>query len=568
MASAQEWSGISQGFSQLSQNMSTADLRAAQLSEAKAKQQKAQGELAEYNNNAPMRERAGELELQQLEATTRKMNQQSLGSMTINAMDRFNADGNPRHLNTWLKDAKKNPVGNNIYGEVARYDALTKSESNDKLLRQAGYNPDDVYSDPESKSDMLVVTQNNGEQVLLPKEKMFAATRYTDYLDDKSMKKLESKARISQMLRSGQSRKTVDMKERVVQDLMNTGKAETLAEAYQMLLKMEDSGKGTGVLSSTEERAVNTIMEEQNVSYVEALDTYYSTKRQGTGTTNESRFIKEYQDNNPEATYEEAATEYRNITKTTTQKEVADVQTLRQGLDEMDWLNSSQKEMGNVQRARVYRDYISPLEDLRSFKLSTEDKRTIRQLRELTALGGTAGTELTPEETGLIDSTLNTFKKYMFNEVGGKKATSSYETFRNIFRNSLYGSALTDNEIKAFNKAAGTLGQQFQPVMAQLKVQMGTIKNNLESIRDLNDPDIAHYYTGQSIEEIDQAIMAIEERMNDPRLQGMTSAQGSEGSGVTVRRLQENAEPIVPDIGGDNVDVDFDFDAAMDEAGL
>jgi PHD/YefM family antitoxin component YafN of YafNO toxin-antitoxin module len=234
MASAQEWSGISQGFSQLSQNMSTADLRAAQLSEAKAKQQKAQRELAEYNNNAPTRERTGELQLQQLEATTRKMNQQSLSSITINAMDRYNADGNPRHLNTWLKDAKKNPVGNNIYGEVARYDALTKSESNDKLLRQAGYNPDDVYSDPESASDMIVVTQNNGNQVLLPKEKMFAATKYTDYLDDKAMKKLESKARISQMLRQGQSRKTVDMKERVVQDLLDSGKAETLAEAYQM----------------------------------------------------------------------------------------------------------------------------------------------------------------------------------------------------------------------------------------------------------------------------------------------------------------------------------------------
>jgi len=62
--------------------------------------------------------------------------------------------------------------------------------------------------------------------------------------------------------------------------------------------------------------------------------------------------------------------------------------------------------------------------------------------------------------------------------------------------------------------------------------------------------------------------MAIEERMSDPRLQGMTSAQGSGGSGVTVKRLQENAEPVVPDIGGNNVDVDFDFDAAMDEAGL
>jgi len=567
MLSAQVWSGVAQGLGQVSKDLSQADLKAAQLSEAKAKQQKAQLELKEFNSNAPTRERTSELELQQLEAETKSLNRASLNTATISAMDRYNVDGNVKHLNTWLRDSKKNPVGANIYGEVARYDALTKTDTNDKLLRQAGYNPDDIYSDKESVNDFIVVTQNNGNQLLLPKEQMFAATRYTDYLDDKQLKKMEAKARIGQMLRSGQSRKTVNMKERVVQDLVDTGKAATIAEAYQMLLEMEKSSNGKGTLSSNEERAVNSIMEEKNVGYVEALDIYYSTKRQGTGTTNESRFITEYLDNNPEASYEQAAAEYRNITKTTTQKEVGDVKELRQGLDEMGWLTMSQKDMDPVQRSRVYRDYISPLEDLRNFKLSTEDKRTVRQLRELTALGGTAGTELTPEETGLLDSTINNFKKYMFNEVGGKKATASYETFRNLFRNSLYGSALTDNEIKAFNKAAGTLGQQFQPVMAQLKVQMNTIKDNLESIRDLNDPDIAHYYTGKSIEEIDQAIMAMEERMNDPRLQGMTAAQDSSGSGVTVKRVKDNAEPVVPNTDG-NVDSDFDFDAAMDEAGL
>lgn len=567
MPSAQMWSGVARGLGQTSTDLSQRDLRASQLAEAKARQSQAQGELEEFNANAPMRERKNDLEMQQLEAQTRKINQTSLNSMTVSAMDRFNADNNTKHLNTWLKDAKKNPVGAKIYGEVARYDPLIQSDSNDKLLRKAGYNPEDFYADEESASDMIVVTQNNGDQLLLPKETMFAATKYTDYLDDKQIDKLTKKARINQLLRSGQSRRTVDMKERVVQDLVDSGKASSIAEAYQMLLEMEKSGNGKGTLSSTEERAVSRIMEEKNIGYVEALDTYYNTKRQGTGTTNESRYVSEYLENNPEATYEEAAADYRNITKTTTQKEVGDVKELRQGLDEMGWLSMSQKDMDPVQRSRVYRDYISPLEDLRNFKLSTEDKRTVRQLRELTSLGGTAGTELTPEETGLVDSTLNTFKKYMFNEVGGKKATSSYETFRNLFRNSLYGAALTDNEIKAFNKAAGTLGQQFQPVMAQLKVQMNTIKDNLESIRDLNDPDIAHYYTGQSIEEIDDAIMAIEERMNDPRLQGMTSVESTSGSGIKVRRVEEDAEATVPNIN-QSTDVDFDFDAAMDEAGL
>jgi hypothetical protein len=244
---------------------------------------------------------------------------------------------------------------------------------------------------------------------------------------------------------------------------------------------------------------------------------------------------------------------------------VADVRTLRQGLDEMNWLESKVGEMSSVDRARVYRDYISPLEDLRNFNLSTEDKRTIRNLRDLTALGQTAGTELTPDETGLLDTSLNSVKKYIFDEVGGKKATSSYETFRNIFRNALYGASLTQAEIQAFNKAAGTLGQQFQPVLAQLQTQMETIKTNLESIRDLNDPDIAHYYLGAPIEDIDRAIAAIEERFSDPRLRLGREARGQE---IRVQKVQKDAKPVPSDVNNKDQDATFDFDAAMKEAGL
>lgn len=563
MPSAQVWSGVAQGLGQLSKDMSSADLRQAQLAEAKSKQQLSQQQLQEYTANAPQRKQAGDLQMQQLEAQTRTVNQQSLGSMTISAMDRFNADGNVRHLNTWLADAKKNPIGANIYGPVSRYDALTKSDSNDKLLRDSGYTPDDVYGDPDLADDLIVVTQNDGNQVLLPKETLYASTKYTSYLDDKQLGQMERKARVNQMLLSGQSKAKVTMQERVVQDLIDTGKANSVSEAYQLLQEMDSKGRGTGVTTSTEERAVKQIMEDSNVGYVEALGTYYSTKKQGSGSTNESRFAEQYMEDNPGATYQDAVGARRNLGKTTTQKEVGDVKELRLGLDKINWLESSVGDMSKTERAKIYRDYISPLEDLRGFKLSTDDKRTIRDLRSLTALGGTAGTELTPDETGILDSTLNEFKKYVFDEVGGKKGVASYETFRNVFRNALYGASLTKTEIASFNKAAGTLGQKFQPVIAQLKVQMETIKTNLEGIRDLNDPDIAHYYTGQSIDEIDDSIRAIEDRLNDPRLRLDRATKGQE---IKVKRVDETAEPIVPDVSGNGQA--FDFDAAMSEAGL
>ena len=561
MADAQMWAGAAKGLSQLSTDMSEYDLKATRLAEAKSKQQLAQSQLEEYNQGAPRRERADELAMQQLEANAYKTNAQMTQTQTYDGFRRFEADKDTRHLNTWLNQVKGNPIGAKMYGDVVRVDQLTKSTENDSMLRKMGYTDlDAIYSDPELSKDLVIFTGTDKRGIVNMND-LYAGTGFTNYLTNEELATKEKKARITQMLRSGQTKSKVDMKERVVDDLIKTGKAKTVAEAYQMLTDIENSGKGTGVLSSTEERAVNTIMEEENVPYLEALDKYYSAKRQGTGQTNESRFVERYKENNPGATYEEAVGEYKNLAKTSTQKEVTDVRALRSSLDEMNWLES--KDMSRVDRAKIYRDYISPLEDLRDFKMSTENKRTIRNLRDLTALGNTAGTELTPDETGLLDSTLKDFKKYMVDEVGGNVGTASYETFRNVFRNAMYGASLTASEITAFNKAAGRLGQKFQPVLAQLNVQMHTIKSNLESIRDLNDPDIAHYYTGQSIEEIDDAIMAIEERLDNPSLR-LDKAKGRE---LKVQRVDKTAVPTVPDVSGTEK-VPFDFDAAMQGAGL
>lgn len=563
MPSAQVWSGIAQGLSTLATDMSQADLRAAQLAEAKARQQKAQLELKEYTDTAPSRQKERDFAMQKLEAQAYEMNMQSTRQQTFDAFARFEADKDVRHLNTWLAGVKRNPVGASIYGDVVRIDSLQKSTENDQLLRSMGYTDlDAVYSNPELSKDLVLITGTDKRGIININD-MYASTGYTKYLTNEKLTELERKARITQSLRQGQSGAKVTMQERVVNELISSGKAQSITEAYQMVKNMDSSGKGRGVVSSTEEKAVARIMEENNVNYLEALDMYYSTRRQGSGTTNESRFIEQYQQNNPGATYQQAATEYRNLAKTSTQKEVADVQSLRKGLDEMNWLETKVGDMSQVDRTRVYRDYISPLEDLRDFKLSTEDKRVIRNLRDLTALGSTAGTALTQEETGLVDSTLNEFKKYIYNEVGGKAATSSYETFRNIFRNALYGASLTQAEITAFNKAAGTLGQQLQPVLAQLQTQMKTIKTNLESIRDLNDPDIAHYYLGAPIEDIDKAIAAIDERLTDPRLLG-TQTKDKE---VLVQRVQSQAKPKLPDAGKPAAQT-FDFDKAMKESGL
>ena len=555
--------GASEGLNNNAARIDGAEEKKLRLQHATNLQKQSSMELEEYAQDKPLRDQRDEVEMQQLKVQSKNINQQALSSTTFSAFDRYNADGNVRHLNTWLADAKKNPAGENIYGTISRYDAVTQSPETDKLLTSNGYNPQDVYSDPKLAADLTIVTNQDGTQTLLPKNVMFASTGYDKYLTDEELKEMETRARINKMLQTGTPKHKVDLKEQIVHSLVEDGKAGTLAEAYQMVLEMESSGKGTNVLSTADERGVAQTMETKNVDYLTAVGMFFEAKRgsTGKGETNESRYIADYMVQNPDASRSEATASYKNLGLTSTQKEIGSVRELRKGLDKMDWLESSPESMSDTQRSQVYRDYISPLEDLRNFKMSNEDKRTMRDLRNLTQLGGVAGTKLSEKETGLIDSSLNSLKKYMFDEVGGTEGTSAYETFRNIFRNSLYGASLTKSEISAFNKAAGTLGKQFQPAMTALKVQMETVKSQMESIRDLNDPDIAHYYTGQSIDKIDRAIQSIEERIDGL---GLAKVDESFQTLDTINDVQEVQAVVDPEPALPGTQATFNFDAAME----
>ena len=430
MSNAQVWSGISQGLSKTADYMSKKNLREANLAEANARRQKAELELSEYSSNAPLRQKRNEvelqrlgeyysqapnrqrrndLELQQLEATTRNINQQSTKQQTYDSFRRFESDKDVRHLNTWLNDVKRNPVGANLYGDVVRIDKLTKTTENDELLRKMGFtNLEEVYQDPELSEDLVIFTGTDKRGIVNMND-MYAGTGFSNYLTNEQLNTMERKARVSNMMRSGESKHKVTMKERVVQDLIDTGKASNVSEAYQILKDMESSNKGKNVLSSVEERAVERIMNEENINYIDALDkyysvrkrdsskqkptsveeraierimsnegidyvdaldkyysvrrrdsskikapptsteeraieriiqdenisylealnTYYSAKKQGSSETNESRFIERYMNNNPDSSYEEAASEYKNLSKTRTQKEVSDVREIR-----------------------------------------------------------------------------------------------------------------------------------------------------------------------------------------------------------------------------------------------
>lgn len=533
--------GLAEGGARLAQQSREREMREEQLKTAKAQRQTAEQQLEQTKAESPERQSKADLLAYQT-------NSQLLQSQTYDALNRYDIDPDARHLNLFLDQTRNNPVGRNLFEGITRFDTLSSTQRTPEIegiLKEAGYaSADDAYE--ENNPNMVIATGADGKLSLMDLDRLKGMSGYNRYATRQQLATQEQQARINQMLRGGNSYSKVKQIDELAAKIKEENGELTTSQAYKQAKSILDSSGGTA-----DERMITQIMQEQGLGALEATQQYYSAKRQGVGRTNESQFIEDYMAENPGASRTEAATAYANRGKTSAQKELGQLSEIKGRLKDSGFFQKNLAEMTVEDRAAVHED-IAAIEDMRGVSLSTEDKRLARQFRDLTALGTTAGEEITDAETGLIDTMLNKVDAYISNEVGGKKGTSAYESFRNIFRNSLYGASLTKSEIDSFNKAMGTLGQQTKPVLAQLQTQMRSIKTQLESIRDTNDPYLAHYYFGSSIDDIDRSIEGIEQRLN------MFSTQQRQD--VKVKDIINNAPPAQD--GADKPSLDDIFGGA------
>ena len=159
---------------------------------------------------------------------------------------------------------------------------------------------------------------------------------------------------------------------------------------------------------------------------------------------------------------------------------------------------------------------IRRLEQLGGIKFSAADRADLKDINTLIKTGDLAVENLTPEVTGAFDSAYRRAKSYLFAEVDETDklaAQSAYSAFRNTTRHALFGSALTDGEIKAFNEAFGTLAQKFPAVMTQFKTALIQTKSKLQTIYESNDPVLAHYYMGKNAGKLEDIIREIDNRL-------------------------------------------------------
>lgn len=474
MATAQEYSGLARGLATANQYMAERPEREARRAEAKMRQEQANIQMQEFQRNAPVREAESERALAQAQQDTRKLYATNLADSTDRAFDNYEQDGEVRHLNAFLAKAKQNPVGATNWSKWVTFDKLTQTPETEAILAQAGITEvDEFFANPELVKSKVMGIDAEGNRVMLDMNKLEQATGYASRTNAKTLTQLRQRAEIEELLRGTQS-----------------------AES-QMILGIKEEKPGR--------------------TWTEAVDIYYSAKNQGkvTGSAKE-RIAQEYLDKGLASTYQDALNmASRDVASpTAASQDLEQADTVRAQLDELAGGDFLSADMGDPAIARKAGRYITELERLTGSELTTEDKRVVRQLKQLTALGFEAGTELTDEQTGIADSALRDFKALIGNAVGGSTGVAAYQTFRNTLIRAMSGATVTPSEEQSVTRALGTLKQQTGPVLNKLLVQLRDIKTQLQSIYNTNDEYVAQYYLGTSLDNIDNTIAAVDARVD------------------------------------------------------
>jgi len=450
-------------------------------------------------------------------------NMQTARMATYQGFQQFEADGNPEHINLAFTTLRQNPIGANLFSEFSRVDKLGPGDA--KLLEPLGITYEDVQANPELQKMFLRATMADGTAQLLPTEALYAGTNFTQYQTE-------------QDLALGLKRAEIFYKTQM-RGAAGSSAAERIAHTMAAQSMPAGFPEGEWKPGNPEYDAKYVEFYQQNRERPTAETQSEAEATRDTLLARPSDIAEE--DWKPgNAAYDSAyQTAFKGIRdrdlQTSGQKEQAEVRSIRNSVLERARIQDSDFfsiDFSDRSNRLAYEQDIQDMMRLGKIELSAEDKRTASYVHELLGLGGAAG-QLGPEETGVIDRLFRNVKNYVSNNSTGLDLTSAYAAFRNTVRNALFGSALTDGEIQAFNEAFGTLGQQAGPVLAQFKTGLEQVKSRLESIMNTNDSMVSHFYLGTDERKLTEMVEELNDRIS---MLNNVQAQATAGTEATIRQ--------------------------------
>lgn len=482
----------------------------------------------------------GDLQSQQLENAllqARTANEQLANQSVFSALDRFSTDGNLRHLNNSLGKLRNNPVGKNLPGfsDIVKFQNVTNGD--EKLLEPFGVTPQDFRTNPELNQFLVKGITNSGEERVIPMEALHVATGYDQFATDRELTEMERRAEIfsntqmkhlsggSELEREAHTETRLNRPSNIPEEEWQPGNPEYDAAWIKNKRQIEEGRDSTSTrpereaaINAKQKRPVNTPEEEWRPGNPE-YDQVYAGELEKVTSRMES---------------------------TTAQREQQAMRVAKQNIQsiaEADNENFFEIDPSADMQTRLkYEPYIQDITRYGKLEFSVDDRKTITYARELMNLGEIAGEGITEENTGVVDRLMRSVGKYVPGANSENPAiTSAYYSFANTLRNAMFGSQLTKTEVKNFDKAFGTLSQQAGPALEQFKTGMTQLRDRLESIVDLNDSYVSHFYLGKTTEELYQTIDAIDERIAlfDQGSRGSTGTSGQGSDNLVMPREGE-----------------------------
>lgn len=571
--------------------------RNARINEAKTRQEMADLQLQEYKDSTPLRTQQRDAEMETLKAQVYQT-QSALGKQqTYDAFQRYTQDGDPKHLNQWLAQAKTNPVMQSVTDGMVRVDRLARTPETEKMLNAAGVKDlDGFFSDPALTQSFLVGTTPDGGSQLIDMNRMYAVSGYAKQASDEQLTRLQNNAATIAAMRKGANLRGLQADSAIVKQIA-AATGQSTADTWAMLKPDPVAGldyvpkTAGGGVSAPERVAAQLRAQDPNLtlrdSLVQATQMLSGGGTSGLGKGIGAVFIRDYMERNPDATVEEAYAAYRETGRATTDTEkfvqdymlqnpgatreqavaaqrqagrddrtsqMKNTEVGEQAQEELDktfggdFLTADITNVTPEQRRIINRN-LNRMEQVAGLELSNDDRTQIRKMGQLFPTLTTAGTNLTEEQTGLIDSTLGNLKTYIYDSVPGKEGTAAYNTARTIFNNAMLGTQISKHEQAMTNKAFGSLGQGLGPVLTGIRQQMILTRDNLKAIADLNDPYVVKARLGVSQDKVDRAIQGLDDRLNMLNRIG-TNSVAPNGSGIKV-----NVTPVyTPGVTGQQSD--------------
>jgi len=452
-------------------------------------------QLQHQVDNTPLQDQQLQQTVQMQQIQLQQLQKDALRKDSFTALDNFFDSGNPQSLNQFLQDNKGNPTIQNAFGGAVKTEQFDPSSPEDKqLLMQAGLSQEELDA-KDGKADgkvdwdklkarYLKVITSEGQTHLTDMVTTAGGMGYQRYASKQALEKMQTLANIAKAQKGAGP--TALQRDSVAYDEAKTRIAAGTPQAGdEALIKRVDAlnrppaAKAPPAAPAQERLALHAAQAKERIAA-------------GNPKTGDAEIVAAYK---------------HEIAGTGTGKAAIATDARKQfkaaGYDKL-----SAEELQSNPEARALVNQIEV-----AHPITTGTQKAMTDLNAMVALSKEAG-NLSSSQTGLFDSLISTATDYTSDDTVDKKAKNAYGAFINQFRHNLFGSALTEGELKAFRQAYNTNSQKIGPVLSGLRAALVQVKSKLQTITDFNAPEVIKLRGGTGLQDINKALKNVNQRLD------------------------------------------------------